>query len=616
MAELTKISVGKIFQFEDSQVEILGFLGDGLFQVKNLSNGQLLILEVGQLVPILNEAGRKISAQIAEWTDQNGRDDNKRRTEATKRYNAIRDVMASVITKAEAVTELQGRLDLSQRTIYRLLERYDEKRGPISVIQDKRGRIVGKKMLDDRVESIIGYCIAEALKKKERFTYTNVHNKIVEMCRHAGLRCPGVKAVVRRVADLPTPKTAKIRIGIKRAADESRAKPGVFVTSHPFERVQIDHSPVDLLLVDEIYRLPIGRPWVTFAIDCYTRIIVGMYLSWSAPSRYSVACCIANMCIPKDRWLQQIGCADINYPYYGIPELLCSDHAAEFKSPALIDACDAHGMKMEWRREKHYGGHIESYIGTIMGQVHFVPGKTDSNTVANKDYDSEKMACMTFAEFRHWLLREVERYHLRRHSGLGKVTPKKRWNEHFIQPDGSIDMPPIISDAKSFKLDFMPRKLVMVRSRGVTLNNFRYWDSSLRWEIGNSYTCVYNPETLRSVWLKIKGVYRDISLADAMAPDVSLEQAKYTAKIMRARGQSPEDESRYYELLEANEALVYDAVSKTKEARRKKSKQTHRSEHHFDVVESGLNSTAASDVDVDVDVEECIITPKKVYFND
>ena len=618
MTQLIKISIGKVFQYENSQVEILSALGDGLFQVRNLSNGQMLILRVGQLVPLLDESERADKAKIAAWIDHDGGAATKQRFIAIKRFDAIREVLATFVSRAEAVTQLQKVLALSPRTIYRLLERYDEKRGPVSVMQERRGRSVGKKMLDARVESIIQYCIASALEKKERFTYANVHEKIVSMCRIAGLHCPGVKAVVQRVASIPTPKTAKIRIGIKRAADESRAKPGVFVTDRPFERVQIDHTPVDILLVDEVYRLPIGRPWVTFAIDCFTRIIVGMYLSWSAPSRYSVACCIANMCIPKDQWLKRIGCSDINYPFYGVPELLCSDNASEFKTPALIDACDAHAMKMEWRREKHYGGHIESYIGSVMGQVHFLPGKTDSNTVANKGYDSEKLASMTFTDFRHWLLREVERYHLRRHSGIGDVTPKSRWNEYFTQPNGSLDSPAIIGDAKSFKLDFMPRKLVKIRSRGIQLNNFRYWDNSLRLEIGNSYPCVYNPESLHVVWLKIDGYYRDIPLADAMAPDVSLEQAKYTAKIMRERGQSPKDEARYYELLEENEALVHASVIKTKEARRKRSKQMGRSEHHFD---NAVPKPPIISEDNILSIEEGVIekrrlTPRKVYFNE
>lgn len=34
---------------------------------------------------------------------------------------------------------------------------------------------------------------------------------------------------------------------------------------------QIDHTPVDLIIVDEVYRKPIGRPYLTLANDVYSQ---------------------------------------------------------------------------------------------------------------------------------------------------------------------------------------------------------------------------------------------------------------------------------------------------------------------------------------------------------
>jgi putative transposase len=36
-------------------------------------------------------------------------------------------------------------------------------------------------------------------------------------------------------------------------------------------QVQIDHTVVDLVVVDERHRLPIGRPYVTVGIDVFSR---------------------------------------------------------------------------------------------------------------------------------------------------------------------------------------------------------------------------------------------------------------------------------------------------------------------------------------------------------
>jgi putative transposase len=35
----------------------------------------------------------------------------------------------------------------------------------------------------------------------------------------------------------------------------------------PLEVVQIDPTLVDVFIIDELERLPLGRPWLTFAID-------------------------------------------------------------------------------------------------------------------------------------------------------------------------------------------------------------------------------------------------------------------------------------------------------------------------------------------------------------
>jgi len=59
----------------------------------------------------------------------------------------------------------------------------------------------------------------------------------------------------------------------------------------PLVIVQIDHTPADIILVDSFERKPIGRPWVTLAIDIATRMVTGYYVSFEAPSRLSIALC-------------------------------------------------------------------------------------------------------------------------------------------------------------------------------------------------------------------------------------------------------------------------------------------------------------------------------------
>jgi putative transposase len=61
------------------------------------------------------------------------------------------------------------------------------------------------------------------------------------------------------------------------------------------EQVQADHTPVDVIVVDERHRLPAGRPYLTAAIDVASWCVVGLVVTLEAPSATSVGLCLAHM---------------------------------------------------------------------------------------------------------------------------------------------------------------------------------------------------------------------------------------------------------------------------------------------------------------------------------
>lgn len=90
----------------------------------------------------------------------------------------------------------------------------------------------------------------------------------------------------RRVNSLSTAVIQK-----QRYLDNKAAEPifGNFPkVDYPLDVVQIDHTLVDIIIVDQVERLPIGRPYLTIAIDVYSRCIAGFILSLEAPSSVSV----------------------------------------------------------------------------------------------------------------------------------------------------------------------------------------------------------------------------------------------------------------------------------------------------------------------------------------
>lgn len=116
------------------------------------------------------------------------------------------------------------------------------------------------------------------------------------------------------------------------------------------DQVQIDHTVIDVVIVDERERQSIGRPCLTVAIDAFSRTIVGLVLTLEPPSAVSVGLCLANTIVDKRPWIERFGRA-VDWPMSGKPKSLFLDNAAEFKSEALRRGCEQHGIRTESRKQ-------------------------------------------------------------------------------------------------------------------------------------------------------------------------------------------------------------------------------------------------------------------------
>ncbi|MET3896070.1 transposase InsO family protein [Micrococcus sp. UYEF12] len=90
-----------------------------------------------------------------------------------------------------------------------------------------------------------------------------------------------------------------VEVGRRREGAESvrplqSAGDEVPVVESILDQVQIDHTVMDLIVVDDRDRQPIGRPYLTVAIDVRSRCLVGMVVTLEPPSAVSVGLCLAH----------------------------------------------------------------------------------------------------------------------------------------------------------------------------------------------------------------------------------------------------------------------------------------------------------------------------------
>jgi putative transposase len=277
--------------------------------------------------------------------------------------------------------EAAAELGVSRRQLYVLLRRWREGDGLVTdLIPGQSGGGRGRTHLPEPVERIVAETIQKKYLTRQKRSAAAAHREIARACRGLGLSVPSRATVDRRIARMDSLERATSRGGSDAGRPLRSASGLVPPVRRPLEQVQIDHTVVDVMVVDERHRLPIGRPYVTVAIDVFSRCIVGLVVTLEAPSALSVGLCLAHMVTEKRALLERVG-VDVPWPMSGKPSELYLDNASEFKGEALRRGCQQHGVKLRYRppAQPYYGGIVERVIGTLMQSVHDLPGTTFSN---------------------------------------------------------------------------------------------------------------------------------------------------------------------------------------------------------------------------------------------
>jgi putative transposase len=180
--------------------------------------------------------------------------------ETAKRARVIARLAENERCSSEQVDAAARKLKIGRAMVYRLLARFRNNRDTSSLLPTKPGRKTGGHMLQKAQEKIIADLIREVYLSRQKLSVTALHRAIAIECFNANLPIPSYKAVRSRVCSLDPQEVVRKREGARAASARFRLlKPAPRVTA-PLELVQIDHTLVDVIVVDQLDRRPIGRP--------------------------------------------------------------------------------------------------------------------------------------------------------------------------------------------------------------------------------------------------------------------------------------------------------------------------------------------------------------------
>lgn len=353
----------------------------------------------------------------------------------------------------------------------------------------------------------------------------------------------------------------------------------------PYALVQIDHTLVDLELVEDESRIPIGRPWITVAIDVFSRMCVGYYVSFDTPGMLGTGLCLTHAIRNKDAWMARLG-VNFDYPCQGKPRIVHADNAKEFTGKSLEIACDMHHMGLQFRKLKkpRYGAHIERLMGTLMSEIHRLPGTTQSNVLEKQDYDSAGRAVFSLSAFEKWLANLIlGSYHHGEHSGIGNIPPIVKFKQALTGEDGE-DRPRgslrINTDDERLYLDFLPGEMLTVQQYGLQLDYIQYSADVLRRWVGTR-----DPKKPRSARkFLVKRDPRDISAVFFLDPELnryfripyrnlsnphfSVWELRRVRKFLQDRGVEQVDEETIMRARNEMAAIEATEVERTRQAKR------------------------------------------------
>src|SRR5260370_39056840 len=98
-----------------------------------------------------------------------------------------------------------------------------------------------------------------------------------------GWKPPNWGTVKARVDDIDLLERGRRR-GETDVVKATTATPGEYRATRPLEIVQIDHTKVDVFVVNDHTPEPIGRPWLTLTLDVVTLMARGFHFTMEAPS--------------------------------------------------------------------------------------------------------------------------------------------------------------------------------------------------------------------------------------------------------------------------------------------------------------------------------------------
>jgi len=256
----------------------------------------------------------------------------------------------------------------------------------------------------------------------------------------------------------------------------------------PLDRVELDSTPADLFVIDPINGFPLGRPHIVVAIDRYTRMVLGWFVTFEKPSVHALMQTLRNAILSKDYVAEMNEKHGWNIKHecetYGVPRELALDRARENIAGHVVKLSVKIGInrvlimkgKAPWLK-----GCVERTIRTMSEKLlHPTKGTSFHNALMLMGYDPAKDAVCTIDDLDHGLHKYfIDIYPREPRRTLNNARAIDRWRDLTLEcpVDG-------IGDVSKLDHFFGRTDTAAVRRSGISANNMQYTSPELQQHFG------------------------------------------------------------------------------------------------------------------------------------
>ena len=242
----------------------------------------------------------------------------------------------------------------SRSTVHRWYREWVQRRRNVQAIAsriDRRGG-GGRGRLPEPVEDEIRKVLDEIFLTENRGSAKDAWLELERQIKALNLQrspddplpIPSLRSLQRRVNMLDAYEVVARREGRKAAKRRFRKVIGTLKVERILERVEMDHTPLNLFVIDDESLLPLGRPYLTVALDKKSRALLGYWMGFTGHGADAVLGCLNHAIRPKTYLKEKFPHIKLGWPCYGLPNMLALDNGMEFVGEDLTNACAGLGI--------------------------------------------------------------------------------------------------------------------------------------------------------------------------------------------------------------------------------------------------------------------------------